>query len=345
MRIPRGLTAGIMVLAVLAAGVFVACGDDDDDDASTDTTATATEAGNANGSHATSKITIEDPWARPSTNDVSAVYMVIKNDGAEDRLVSATADVSPKVQIHEMVTEGNSQRMQEVEGGVVVPEHGSVELKPGGYHIMLMNLPEPLEAGDVVKVALSFEHAGTIDVEASVREAAQMQGQMQGGQMHGSGMHGSGMQGSGMQSQPASSSAICSPASDGITVKDQWARPSTNDVSAVFLVIENAGTEDRLISATSDVSPKVQVHEVVTNGSSMQMQEMKDGLLIPAGECVELRPGGYHIMLMQLTAPLVVGDAVQVTLTFEHAGEVEVEAIVRDPAQVQGGGMQHGGGS
>jgi copper(I)-binding protein len=184
MRTSRGLFAGILVLAVLAAGAFAACGDDDDDGAGSGATTSATEAGNGDGSHAASAITIEDPWVRPSTNDVSAVYMVIMNEGAEDRLVSATADVSPKVQIHEMVTEGNSQSMQEVEGGVVVPEHGSVELKPGGYHIMLMNLPEPLEVGDVVKVALSFEHAGTIDVEATVREAAQTQGN---GMQHGGG--------------------------------------------------------------------------------------------------------------------------------------------------------------
>lgn len=345
MKVRRGLTAGILLLAVLASAAFVACGGNDDDDANDVTPSASATAGGGNGSDATSQITIQEPWARPSTNAVSAVYFVVKNAGSEDRLVSATADVSPKVQIHEVVTDGMSQRMQEVTGGIVVPANGSVELKPGGYHVMLMNLPEPLEVGDVVKVALTFEHAGTIDIDAPVHEAGDGEDD---GHMHGHAEHG-------MQGQAAVSNSACSP-TDRLAVKDQWARPSTNDVSAVFLVIENGGAQDRLLSATSDVTSKVQVHEVVTEGSSMRMQEVAGGIVVPAHECVELRPGGYHVMLMQLTAPLVAGDVVHVTLTFEHAGDIMVAATVRDVAemqgsgghmqggQMQGGHMQHGGG-
>jgi len=183
MKFRRGLTAAILMLALLAGSAFVACGDDDDDtngdatptgtsdtngDAAPTGTTDTPEPGNGD-SGAETGLKIIDPWARPSTNDVSAVYFILENSGEEDRLISATADVSPKVQIHEVVTDGASQRMQEVAGGIVVPAGGSVTLKPGGYHVMLMNLPNPLEAGDVVNVTLTFEKAGTLDLVAPVR--------------------------------------------------------------------------------------------------------------------------------------------------------------------------------
>ncbi len=62
----------------------------------------------------------------------------------------------------------------------------------------------------------------------------------------------------------------------------------------------------------------------------MGMREMKDGLELPAGEQVSLEPGGYHVMLLELQAPIAEGDTVPVTLTFEKAGEVQVDAQARN---------------
>jgi copper(I)-binding protein len=129
----RTLLASAVVLILAAVGLSACGGDDDDDGAG----ATATA------SPATSKIEVVDAWARETPNDVSAVYMVIKNSGAADRLVSAASSKSPNVQIHETVTEGSSMRMQEVAGGIEVPSNGEVALAPGGYHIMLMNWRSP----------------------------------------------------------------------------------------------------------------------------------------------------------------------------------------------------------
>ena len=100
-----------------------------------------------------------------------------------------------------------------------------------------------------------------------------------------------------------------------------------------FLTIENKGAEaDKLLSASSPLTPMVQVHEMKMDGDTMKMSEMKDGLEIPAGAKVELKPGSYHVMFMDLKTGIKEGDVVKVMLKFEKAGEVEVEM----PAQAAG---------
>jgi copper(I)-binding protein len=158
----RALVASAVVLLVAVVGLS-ACGGDDDG-AGTDATAPP----------ATSKIEIADAWARETPNDVSAVYMVIKNSGAADRLVSAASSKSPNVQIHETVTEGSSMRMQEVEGGIEVPANAEVALAPGGYHIMLMNLAEPVKAGETLDIELTFEKAGVMNLDVPVKSGGGM---------------------------------------------------------------------------------------------------------------------------------------------------------------------------
>ena len=111
-------------------------------------------------------------------------------------------------------------------------------------------------------------------------------------------------------------------------------------VAGGFMTIENAAdADDRLIAATSDIADVMQFHTMAMDGGVMVMRELPDGLELPAGETVKLEPGGYHIMFMQLNAPLVEGDTVPVTLTFEQAGDVDVILpIIRKTA----GGMGHG---
>jgi copper(I)-binding protein len=83
-----------------------------------------------------------------------------------------------------------------------------------------------------------------------------------------------------------------------------------------------------------------QVHEMKMEGDVMKMGELKDGLEIPAGAKVELKPGGFHIMFMGLKEGIKEGDAVKVKLVFEKAGEVEIEMPAQAP---DAKGMQHGG--
>ena len=104
-------------------------------------------------------------------------------------------------------------------------------------------------------------------------------------------------------------------------------------VAGGYLTISNSGaTDDRLISVTTPIAGNAQVHEMKMEGDVMKMNELPDGLVIPAGGSVALEPGGYHLMFLQLTRPLVEGESIPVTLTFEKAGAVEVQLQVGSPA-------------
>lgn len=96
-------------------------------------------------------------------------------------------------------------------------------------------------------------------------------------------------------------------------------------VGGGFLTIENTGAvADRLVSATSTVAAKTQIHEMAMEGEVMKMRELTEGIEIPAGETVVLAPGGLHIMFIGLKQAFVEGETIAVTLTFENAGSVEV---------------------
>ena len=98
---------------------------------------------------------------------------------------------------------------------------------------------------------------------------------------------------------------------------------------AVYVTLSNAGSQaDALVSASSDAAQTVELHEVKNEGGVMKMRPVS-AIPVPAGGKAELKPGGYHIMLMGLKHDLKPGEKVPVTLKFEHGGEVRVEAAVR----------------
>lgn len=110
-------------------------------------------------------------------------------------------------------------------------------------------------------------------------------------------------------------------------------------VAGGFMKIENKGAADQLISASSPVSGEVQLHEMVMDGNVMKMRQVKD-IAVPAGGAVELKPGGLHLMFMNIKAPLTAGETVPVKLKFAKAGEVEVKM----PVNAMGAhGAGHGG--
>ncbi len=143
-----------------------------------------------------STLEIVHPHARATAAKapVSGGYMVIRNTGSEpDRLIAGSADFAGKVEIHEMKVENDVMKMRPVAGGLEIPAGGEVELKPGGYHVMFMQLKERLAVDESRKVTLTFEKAGTIEVEFKVQEIKpggamdhQGHGKMQGDK---SGMH------------------------------------------------------------------------------------------------------------------------------------------------------------
>jgi periplasmic copper chaperone A len=130
-----------------------------------------------------------------------------------------------------------------------------------------------------------------------------------------------------------------------LKITGAWAKAMLpgQPVGGGYLTIENAGAEaDRLVSATTDATPDLQIHEMKMEGDVMKMRQLADGLEIPAGGKVELKPGGYHLMFMAMKEPLKQGGMVKVTLKFEKAGEVEV-ALPVEAADAMGPGHMHGG--
>jgi len=118
----------------------------------------------------TNAIKIEDAYTRATVpgQQVAGGFMKIENKGASvDQLLSASSPAAGEVQLHEMAMEGNVMKMRQIKD-VSVPAGGSVELKPGGLHLMFMNIKAPLTAGETVPVKLKFAKAGELEVKMPV---------------------------------------------------------------------------------------------------------------------------------------------------------------------------------
>jgi copper(I)-binding protein len=101
--------------------------------------------------------------------------------------------------------------------------------------------------------------------------------------------------------------------------------------AAGYMTIVGGTEADALVSAASPISMDVQVHETMADASGMAGMQEVDRIEVAAGATVKLEPGGYHIMFMMPdTDALVVGETVEITLTFEEAGEIVVQAEVRE---------------
>jgi copper(I)-binding protein len=117
-------------------------------------------------------IEIGHPWSRatPPTAESGGGYLVLKNTGTTpDRLIAVKSPAADRVEIHEMKMDGNIMRMREVEKGIEIPPGATVELKPGGFHVMFMGLKAPFAKEAKVPLTLVFEKAGSIDVDLMVQ--------------------------------------------------------------------------------------------------------------------------------------------------------------------------------
>jgi copper(I)-binding protein len=112
-------------------------------------------------------IHISQPWARatPKGASAGAAYMTITNNGkTPDKVNCVSSDASAGCQIHTMTMDNGVMVMRPVEGGLEIKPGETVTLKPGGFHMMLLNLKQPLEQGNTMKATLKFDNAGTVDV-------------------------------------------------------------------------------------------------------------------------------------------------------------------------------------
>ena len=119
-------------------------------------------------------IAIGHPYARATVpgQPVGGGYLKLDNKGAADRLLSASAGVAGSVELHSMSMEGDVMRMRQVDS-IALPAGKTVELKPGGLHIMFMGLKAPLKAGDSFPMKLKFEKAGEVTVQVKVEAPGQ----------------------------------------------------------------------------------------------------------------------------------------------------------------------------
>ena len=116
-------------------------------------------------------IVIDHPWSRqsPKAADVGAGFMRITNTGAaDDRLVKVESPVSKTAQLHDMKMDGDVMKMAEVPGGIAIPAGATVELKPKSLHLMFMGLNAQLREGEEFRATLTFEKAGTVEVDFEV---------------------------------------------------------------------------------------------------------------------------------------------------------------------------------
>jgi copper(I)-binding protein len=118
------------------------------------------------------KPVIADPWAVATVEGVkvSAGYMTVSNPGdINDRLVSASSPAAGKTELHIMETADGVMKMRMAGDGIATPAGGTVNLAPGGAHLMFLDLPAALKDGTTIPVTLTFEKAGSIEVQFAVR--------------------------------------------------------------------------------------------------------------------------------------------------------------------------------
>jgi len=114
---------------------------------------------------------IKDPWSRatPAGAKVAGGYFVVLNHGdTPDRLVAATAEIAGRAEIHEMSMQNGVMTMRPQPQGLAIPAHGEVALKPGSYHLMLLDLKRAPKQGEPFAGTLTFEKAGKVDVTFAV---------------------------------------------------------------------------------------------------------------------------------------------------------------------------------
>ena len=132
------------------------------------------------------QLAIEAPWARatPEGAQVGGGYLKITNTGKEaDRLIGGSLPVATSVEVHQMSMSDGVMKMRKMDRGLEIKPGQTVELRPGGYHLMFNGLREGLKQGQTIKGTLQFEKAGSVEVEFQVVPIG-AKGAQTGGHMH-----------------------------------------------------------------------------------------------------------------------------------------------------------------
>ena len=127
---------------------------------------------------------------------------------------------------------------------------------------------------------------------------------------------------------------------DNVWIKDT---PPNHKTTAGYLTIENLGdTDEILLSVSSSFAAKGEIHQMKMDGEVMKMRPIPDGLIIPAGESIYLKPGSFHLMFMKLNMQIIPMQTLELTLTFKNLGSVIVPATVKSaPASDNANSKKH----
>jgi copper(I)-binding protein len=118
----------------------------------------------------------------------------------------------------------------------------------------------------------------------------------------------------------------------GVSVQDAWARATVQGQKATGAFMKlTAAADTKLVSVTTPVAAVAEVHEMKMDGGVMTMRALDGGLVLPAGKAVELKPGGYHVMLMDLKLPLQKDTTIPLTLVFKDAAGKETRTELKLP--------------
>lgn len=160
-RRPRfALLAGGLAGALVLAGCAAAA-----DPASSSTEGAATQTVTQ-----AAAVTVTDPWVKAADADMTGAFAVLSHTGDTDaELTGASTSAAGIVELHEMAGSAGALQMREIEGGIVIPAGGGAALAPGGLHLMLMDLADPLEAGETIGVTLQFADGSTSEVQFEVK--------------------------------------------------------------------------------------------------------------------------------------------------------------------------------
>ncbi|MGR0220019.1 copper chaperone PCu(A)C [Agromyces sp. ZXT2-6] len=130
-------------------------------------------AGDAGTSTAAASVTVTDPWVKAAEEGMTGAFGELANGGDADvTVVSATTDAADRLELHETVEEDGRMVMREIDGGFVIPAGGTLDLEPGGSHLMLMGLTGPLAPGSEITVTLTFDDDSTVEFDAAVKDFA-----------------------------------------------------------------------------------------------------------------------------------------------------------------------------
>ncbi|WP_419903760.1 copper chaperone PCu(A)C [Kiloniella sp.] len=123
------------------------------------------------------EIMVQKPWARATLGQVKngASFLSLHNMGSEDdTLISAKGTAAKRIELHSHTMVDGVMKMRQVEGGIPVKAGSMVELKPGGFHIMMMGLSAPLKEGEMFPLTLTFEKSGSVDIMVHVEKGGAM---------------------------------------------------------------------------------------------------------------------------------------------------------------------------